>query len=161
MLEMYYNVFMVKEFLEESNKIENVFDRDSLKQAVRAWEYVTSQKELTPEVILKTHGVLMRNQNLRTEEKGCFRRVGVKIGARYGLEWWLIKEAVKKWCEDTEKSKSKEEIKQNHIAFEIIHPFIDGNGRVGRILLNWQRIKNGLPILVIRNAEKYLYYAWF
>jgi len=147
--------------LEESNNIEGVFDNDSLEQATRAWEYVISQKELTPEVILKTHGILMRNQNLGIEEKGRFRRVGVRIGARYGLDWWLIEEAVKKWCKDIKKSKTKGEIREKHIAFEIIHPFVDGNGRVGRILLNWQRVKNDLPILVIRNAEKFLYYAWF
>jgi len=48
-----------------------------------------------------------------------------------------------------------------HINFEKIHPFIDGNGRIGRMLLNWQRVKLGLPVLVIKESEKQEYYKWF
>lgn len=56
---------------------------------------------------------------------------------------------------------TEEEMVQDHIAFENIHPFIDGNGRMGRILLNWQRVKADLPILIIRESERQEYYSWF
>jgi len=52
-------------------------------------------------------------------------------------------------------------IKEQHIAFETIHPYEDGNGRMGRLILNWQRVHCGLPILVIKDSEKNLYYQWF
>lgn len=52
-------------------------------------------------------------------------------------------------------------IRKHHIRFEKIHPFIDGNGRVGRMLMNWQRIKVGLPLLIIWEDEKSDYYKWF
>jgi len=74
--------------------------------------------------------------------------------------------AIKSWLKDVETSiempgKNGKHIQLDHITFEKIHPFIDGNGRIGRIFMNWQRKKAGLPILVIKEAEKQKYYDWF
>jgi len=56
----------------------------------------------------------------------------------------------------------EERSKQIHVAFEDIHPFVDGNGRVGRILYNIHRIKLGLPIHIIHEGEEQKeYYKWF
>lgn len=52
-------------------------------------------------------------------------------------------------------------IKEQHIRFEKIHPFIDGNGRVGRMLMNWQRVKIGLDIVIVWEDNKQEYYQWF
>ncbi|AAC07978.1 Fic family protein [Aquifex aeolicus] len=43
-----------------------------------------------------------------------------------------------------------------HTLFEVIHPFPDGNGRVGRILLNAILVENGLLNVAFRNREKYI-----
>src|SRR5258708_13496174 len=40
-------------------------------------------------------------------------------------------------------------IKRDHIAYESIHPFGDGNGRTGRIFYNWERLRLGIPIQII------------
>jgi Fic family protein len=58
---------------------------------------------------------------------------------------------------------SKDQVsKVLHVQYEKIHPFVDGNGRTGRIFMNWWRINNGLPILVIHEGkEQWEYYKWF
>ena len=156
-----YNLAMIKQFLSQSNQIEGVTDSDSLKQALKAWDYIIAQDSLTPEVVLKTHGILMLNQDLAPEEKGQFRKHEVRIGSSYGALYIVVPQRMTVWCFRANEKKTAEKIKRDHVLFEKIHPFIDGNGRMGRILLNWQRIKNGLPILVIKNSEKQDYYTWF
>ena len=46
-----------------------------------------------------------------------------------------------------------------HHEFLLIHPFDDGNGRVGRLLLNYVLLKSGYPPIVIRTGQKSSYLA--
>jgi Fic family protein len=151
------------EFLRESNAIEGVYDEDSLKQAIYAWEYIEEQKELTPHDVLRTHAILMKNQNLLPSEKGYFRRCAVYIGGRQGLHHEKIAKAIDEWvtCMHQENQACETVSGALHIQYEKIHPFVDGNGRTGRIFMNWWRVKNGLPILVIKEGERQEYYKWF
>ncbi len=53
-------------------------------------------------------------------------------------------------------------IKNSHIFFEKLHPFEDGNGRTGRILMNLQKLNEELPLLIIHEGEEQMeYYKWF
>jgi Fic family protein len=160
------------EFLRESNAIEGVYDEDSLIQAQEAWKFLKSKKELTIDVILKTHKILMLNQPLQPDEKGYFRRCEVYIGGRMGVHYPLISDLLEKWVEsmnfpvqsskDKEMKYEEETCRQLHIQYETIHPFVDGNGRTGRMFMNWHRLQNGLPILVIHEGdEQWEYYGWF
>lgn len=150
----------IKDFLKESNAIEGVYDDVSFKQANYAWEYLMTKKEMTLEVVLKTHKILMLHSNLYPNEKGYFRNVMVWVGGESGFEPDRISEAVGNWCYKTMHSRLS--AKKLHIEYEKIHPFVDGNGRTGRMFMNWTRIKKRQPIIVIHEGQEQLeYYKWF
>ena len=154
------------EFLRESNAIEGVFSNLMLQQAQIAWEYLKDQKVLNTAIILTTHRILMFHSLLKSNEKGYFRTEPVYIGGREGLEHHLIPGYIDGWCNDAMTTikvpgKNGKNIQLDHIEYEKIHPFLDGNGRTGRMFLNWERLQAKLPILIIKASERNVYYEWF
>ncbi len=156
------------EFLKQSNAIEGVYDDDSLEQAKIAWKYLKEQTKISVGVILKTHKLLMLNQkHLKGYERGYFRTVPVWVGGREGIDYRKIDSAIDEWCKDVMTSikipgQNYKHIRLDHVTYEKIHPFVDGNGRTGRMFMNWQCLKAGLPILVITAGKmQQEYYKWF
>jgi Fic family protein len=168
----------IKNFLKESNAIEEVYDEQSLKDAIRAWDYIKAKQFLTPEVILGTHHFLMRN--LRSDIAGFWRTCDVWIGGhkKHFISVQLIEEDVKKVLDsinlfiktlpsNATKEYKEETCKQHHIQLEFVHGFEDGNGRIFRLVWLWERLKVGLPINIIHadwpkiDGEQQEYYGWF
>lgn len=149
-----------REFLKESNAIEDVFDEKSLEDAWSAWKYLWSKDHLTPSVVLETHRILMARQGLHKRDLGRYRTCEVSVGGRVCSYWRNVPELIKEWCQDTMAIDA--DPKDMHVLYERIHPFVDGNGRTGRMFMNWSRRKRyGLPILIIKAAERQEYYKWF
>lgn len=157
------NHMTVVDALRESNGIEGVYDDASLVQAIKAWEYVMKYKKLTPAIVCKTHGILMKNQDLKNHEKGAFRTIPVYIGHHEATDYKKIERLVSAWCDSMNHThKGAEEFSRIlHVQYEGIHPFVDGNGRTGRIFMNWHRVRNGLEPLVIWEDDRFEYYQWF
>ncbi len=78
---------------------------------------------------------------------------------------YMVPEEIKKWTDDlswrlkqakTEREKV-EIIMDQHIRFERIHPFSDGNGRTGRALIIWSCLQQGLMPVVIKKEQRKSY----
>lgn len=160
----------VIDFLQKSNYIEGEYDSQSLDDAVEAWKFLIGKKHISVGNVLKTHGILMQSRKLKEKYKGNFRDVPVMVGGRICPPAIEIAPKIERWFkfanntdfESIDNETKESVIKQMHVDFEHIHPFVDGNGRVGRIILNWQRVKNGLPVLIINEGyEQREYYKWF
>ncbi len=146
------------EFLRESNAIEGIYDDASLEQAGVAWDYLKSQPILSPGVVLTTHKILMLNQPLRPNERGYFREIPVYIGGHEAMNWRFIRVRIAEWCNQV--MAGSDPILM-HIKYEKIHPFVDGNGRTGRMFLNWQRLSRKQPLQIFTEAKRQEYYKLF
>ena len=152
------------EFLKESNAIEDEYSEEALEDAKHACNFAKRHKHNKIDIhfIELIHHELMRRLNPRIA--GKLRDCDVWVGGRKGYNPEEIEISLRDWCLGTNFKESIDEgtIKQDHIWFEKIHPFKDGNGRTGRILMNIQRLKIGLPLLIIHEGEEQMeYYKWF
>lgn len=151
-----------KEFLIHSNAIEREYSKEALEDAKIAWKFAKNLSvDIRVDLIQKIHRRLMKRLNPRIA--GKIRKCNVYVGTRQCMTPNDIKEELELLCNSgLHPVLSEEGIKKWHIYFEKIHPFEDGNGRVGRIIMNYQRLRLGLPILIIHIGEEQLkYYSWF
>lgn len=121
----------------------------------------TISKKISEELILKLHGILM--SGIR-DDAGMYRRHAVRIvganipTANYLKVPTLMKELLVKINKKNEDVLSHTSIIHSH--FEKIHPFSDGNGRVGRLLIHAMLLRKNLPPAVIKQEKKRLYYLY-
>lgn len=134
----------------------------------RAFDYILSYKgDIAKEFICELHQIVVAN-TLSPElvkQMGIYRNVQVYIR---GVQWFPSKplevhqrmDSLVKWY-----SKNKGKLhpiilaSYFHTEFEKIHPFVDGNGRVGRLLMNFILHREGYPMINISSKTKHKYYS--
>lgn len=122
-----------KEYLRQSNAIENVHTEDALDDALAAWDYLSDQDELSHDVIKRVHDILL--QNRQPDIAGDYRDVRVRIGGDVPPHQEAVPSLLSELLD--ENVDTGVDAVQWHVTFEKIHPFRDGNGRVGRLLYLW------------------------
>ena len=157
-LSNYFEEDEVTLFLQQSNFIENERSYDALQDAKKAWTFINYFAYLDADILKMMHYILM--QNRWREIAGKFRDCMIYVGNRPGAPTDLVPSMIDDLLGIV--PYNEKTIKAWHIDYEKIHPFRDGNGRTGRIIMNWQRKMFGLPILIIREGmQQYEYYDWF
>ena len=115
-------------------------------------------------VIKNIHSLVLMNQ---PEDKGVYRRIPVRIMGAYTepVQPYLIEPKITELLKVNEERKvtmnNIERIARFHLEFEGIHPFIDGNGRTGRLIMNLDLIRNGYPAINVKFADRKKYYDAF
>ena len=115
-------------------------------------------------IIKNIHSLVLMDQ---PEDKGVFRRVPVRIMGAYTepVQPYLIEPKITELLtvneERRETMKPIERIARFHLEFEGIHPFIDGNGRTGRLIMNLDLIRCGYPPINVKYNDRKRYYDAF
>lgn len=133
-----------------------------------AFEYIMELADrntpLTEKNIKDIHSLVLMND---AQNRGVYRRLPVTIvGALHTPpQPYLVVVQMEQLLQDYAELKQTHHIIEAvsifHLRFEGIHPFIDGNGRTGRLILNLELIKSGLLPINIKFADKREYYACF
>ena len=124
-------------------------------------EVIKTNESLSLRLIRKFNALVLNDD---IENRGKFKKSNNEILGT-GFEttpYYLVEEKLTELIEKFNSSENNDLIMKVacfHADFEKIHPFIDGNGRTGRLLLNLELMKNGYPITVIRNEEREKYYT--
>jgi len=134
------------------------------KNLARVSEYLSpknNRENLESDTILLLHKMLLLNIDDdmagRFRKRGEYVRVGTHVAPAPGQIEQKIHASLIRFESDLEAS-ILQKIARFHLEFEHIHPFLDGNGRIGRVLINHQLAHVGLPPIILRNKEKKHYY---
>ena len=125
------------------------------------FDHVAKKEKINEALVFKLHGILM---NGIKPDAGAYRNHGVRITgvnlptANYVSVPKLMTEVMAK---ATEKTKDVIALAASvHGKFEQIHPFSDGNGRTGRLLMDAMLLQANFAPAIIRNEQKRLYYTY-
>lgn len=127
-------------------------------------DIATKDIPLDESVIKNIHALVLMD---RPEDKGIYRRIPVRIMGAYTepVQPYLIEPNIRELLAENKLRRETmnpiERIARFHLEFEGIHPFIDGNGRTGRLLLNLDLIRNGYPPINVKFTDRKRYYDAF
>jgi len=123
---------------------------------------VKEQAPLSENIIKQIHCLVLADKR---EDRGVYRKLPVRImGAEHEpVQPYLIQPKMEQLLEAYRNSTEHMIVRLAwfHIEFERIHPFIDGNGRTGRLLVNLELMKAGYPPIDIKFADRISYYNAF
>ncbi len=155
---------LLEQHLARNVSVREVFEAKNLARVIDYQRKKAKERELSKDLIVLFHQMLIGG--IDDAVAGRFRREGEYV--RVGTYIAPAPEHVERLIETALLAYSSalgtyflDKIAKFHLEFETIHPFCDGNGRIGRVLINFQLLQHGLPRIIIRNKEKDVYYRAF
>ena len=159
-------------YIYETNSLlsekETIINLDDIIETVNHFKIVdymldVADEELTEEMIKEFHKMLKEGTSDSRKEwfnVGDYKKLANEAGnMKTSLPKNVQKDMVKlmQWYNSLEKI-TIEDIIEFHYRFEYIHPFQDGNGRVGRIIIFKECLKNNIIPFIILDKDKLFYY---
>ena len=141
-----------------------IFEAKNLARVVSYIDTKSKEQELTLEVILLLHKMLI--SNIRDDVAGRFRKDDewVRVANHIAPDPKLVVGMLEKMLTGYNANSHENIIKRIaflHLSFEHIHPFVDGNGRIGRVINNYLLIREGFVPINIKFIDRKMYYAAF
>jgi len=141
-----------------------IFETKNLARVVSYIDKRAKEQELNSDLILSLHKMLM--SNIRDEIAGRFRKDDeyVRVGSHIAPPPKEINESLEKMFSEYNATNHENIIKRIarlHLAFEYLHPFNDGNGRIGRVMNNYLLIREGFVPINIKFIDRKKYYDAF
>ncbi|MCY3771245.1 MAG: Fic family protein [Gemmatimonadetes bacterium] len=153
---------LLEQMLSRNVSIREVYEAKNLARVMEYKRTRAKDSELSETLILEFHRMLMGGIDDsiagRFRKKGEYVRVGTHIAPERVER--MMENILIDYVSDLD-AYFLDKIALFHLDFEYIHPFCDGNGRLGRVIMNFQLLQLGLPRIIIRNAEKERYYQAF
>lgn len=177
--EMVYNSNAIENSTLSLKDTEDILIRDQIKKDMDIREVYEAKnlakittmllenpnEALTTDYILELHKILLTD--IRDDIAGRFRsgkewvRIGAHVGANPDFVSGLVSDLVAQYNTKSD-DYFLDRVAYFHAEFETIHPFGDGNGRIGRVLINQQLMALGLPPIIIQHKSKFKeYYPLF
>ena len=155
---------LLEQKLSRNVSLLEVFEAKNLARVIEYKRKKVKESELGKDLIVLFHQMLIGGIDDaiagRFRRKGEYVRVGAYIAPAPEHVERMIETALLEYSSDLG-TYFLDRIARFHLDFETIHPFCDGNGRIGRVIINFQLLQHGLPRIIIRNKEKDVYYQAF
>ncbi|MHA2218425.1 MAG: Fic family protein [Candidatus Hodarchaeales archaeon] len=119
---------------------------------------LSKKEKLSKDLLLEWHQSIFGET--KPDIAGIFRDFLVRVGEYIAPDWQEVEKLIKQFLNFTNESTINpvELAARAHYKFEKIHPFGDGNGRIGRLIINQILWHNGYPMLIIEYAKRNSYY---
>ena len=159
-------IFVTNSYIPKEDDVVKLDDLIEMKNHFRLFDYMLDiyEKKLNKEIIIEMNKILKRGTSDEDNPRynvGGFKIVPNKIGLINVIDTSLPKDTPKdidnllSWYNSIENI-TLEDIIEFHYRFEKIHPFGDGNGRVGRMIMFKECLKNNImPFIVLDNDKPF------
>lgn len=149
--------FDIKKYIKASNEIEGIYSEEEDAQSLLAWAYLEQLDTLSHADIMRVQKIITLHQtDLQPNQRGYYRGMAgnltnVSVGGRVAPDHSHVEDLMRNWLLDVPQMTPL----VGHIRFEAIHPFVDGNGRTGRMLYWYVCKRRGIrPYYYNANTEK-------
>ena len=158
-------IYETNTLLAEKDSITNIDDILETANHFKLVDYMLdiAEKKLTEDIIKGFHKILKEGTSDSRKEwftVGDYKKLSNEVGGLKTTEPKNVERDMKKLLEwyDSLKQVTIKDIIEFHARFEKIHPFQDGNGRVGRIIAFKECLKNNIVPFIILDKDKLFYY---